>query len=306
MFESNFPVDRVSLLLLHAVERVQARGERSVAEREGRAVPRHRGSRLPRRRSTRRNRARDAPSLASSSGSCSRAMPPARSHRRFQQAVPATRRSSTTSSTSRPGNAINHGSLGATHDAAYNGTIAARHRHAGRRRRGQLQRQRRLSGVARRRPASVLGNPTFTAEAIVLVPPSAASATDLRPLPPLGTLSDLAPRKSVYFSFSNSEPTELFVGFYSGGLRSPTGSLALGRWHHVVWVRTGRRRRQRRIESLHRRRQPHRVAGRTIRISAATPRRPRSRPASSASTARATSHASSSARSTRWRSTTAR
>jgi len=45
--------------------------------------------------------------------------------------------------------------------------------------------------------------------------------------------------RSVYFSFSNNDPTAAFAGFYNGGLKSASGSLPLGRWHLFIWVRVG-------------------------------------------------------------------
>jgi hypothetical protein len=140
------------------------------------------------------------------------------------------------------GNAINYGSLGATHDATYNGSVT----------RGAstlagddavafdgVDDYLESLGTA---PASVLGNPTFSVEAIVFVPTN-GSVTAYGPLLHWGTSSSgnhlENTGESVYFSFSNSNPTEIFAGFYNGGLQSPTGSFALGRWHHVVWVRTG-------------------------------------------------------------------
>src|SRR5262245_24576205 len=75
------------------------------------------------------------------------------------------------------GNAINHGSLGATHDATYNGTI--------------LRGASTLAGddgiafdgsddyleSLTDAPAGMLGNPTFSAEAIVFVPSPGGAAT---------------------------------------------------------------------------------------------------------------------------------
>jgi hypothetical protein len=135
------------------------------------------------------------------------------------------------------GNAINHGSLGATHDAAYNGTI-----------------QRGASTPAgddavafdgvddyleslTDAPAAVLVNPTFTAEAIVFVPPT-GGVSNYGPFLHWGPDAD-GTMKSVYFSFSFGDATSIYGGFYNGGVKTPAGSFALGRWHHVVWVRTG-------------------------------------------------------------------
>ena len=140
------------------------------------------------------------------------------------------------------GDAINYGSLGATHNATYNGSIT--------RSASTLSGDGGVSfngvddfleslAVA---PASVLGNPTFSVEALVFVP-NGGGALTYGPLlhwgPSPGPSSNDNTGKSVYFSFSNSNATEVFAGFYNAGLQSPNGSLPIGRWHHVVWVRTG-------------------------------------------------------------------
>jgi hypothetical protein len=88
-------------------------------------------------------------------------------------------------------------------------------------------------------PAQFLGNPTMSAEALFYVPIGGLCTTWAPFLhwgpSPLG--SETA--KSVYFSFSNNDPTAAFAGFYNGGLKSATGSMPLGHWHHFVWVRVG-------------------------------------------------------------------
>jgi len=139
------------------------------------------------------------------------------------------------------GNALNYGSLGAGFDAAYFGTPT----------RGAVTAEgdggvgfdaaedylESLS-VA---PLDLTGNPTFSAEAVFRVPPAGGAglwAPFLHWGPsPAGDGGPTA--KSVYFSFSNNDATEAFAGFYNGGLQTPGGSVAKGRWHHYVWVRTG-------------------------------------------------------------------
>lgn len=137
------------------------------------------------------------------------------------------------------GVAENLGSLGAAFDATYFGTPLRQAEATG----GE-------SGVAfdgsddflesgATAPASLTGNPTFTAEAVVLVP-ALGSAGLWAPFLHWGpSPSGNETARSVYFSFSNDQPTEAFVGFYNGGLQTPTGSMAKDWWHHLVWVRTG-------------------------------------------------------------------
>jgi hypothetical protein len=90
-------------------------------------------------------------------------------------------------------------------------------------------------------PAGLTGNPTFSAEALFFVPTTGTCglwAPFLHWGPsPSGGSGPTA--QSVYFSFSNNDPTAAFAGFYNGGLKSATQSMPLGRWHHFVWVRVG-------------------------------------------------------------------
>jgi hypothetical protein len=133
------------------------------------------------------------------------------------------------------GNALNHGSLGSAFDATYQGTPVRAAPTSG----GD-------TGVAfdtaddylessSTAPASLTGNPTFTAEALVFVPSSGGSATLWAPFLHWGTGGT---GKEVYFSFSNNDDTRYYAGFYNGGLRT-TNAQTLGAWHHFVWVRTG-------------------------------------------------------------------
>lgn len=137
------------------------------------------------------------------------------------------------------GAALNHGSLGSAYDATYFGaptqqapTLAGDTGVAFHTAEDYLE----SLGVA---PEELTGNPTFSAEALFFVPSG-------------GTCSLWAPflhwgpsdgggttARSVYFSFSNGDPTAAFAGFYNGGLKSPSGSMPLGRWHHFIWVRVG-------------------------------------------------------------------
>lgn len=135
------------------------------------------------------------------------------------------------------GNALNLGSLGSPHDGFYNGTITRNVPTLG----GD-------TGVGfdgvddfieafESAPIGLTGNPTFTAETVVLV----TSATLWAPFLHWGSSEPGDPTgRSVYFSLSNASPDEVFVGFYNGGLQSPSGGpFTPGVWHHVVWVRQG-------------------------------------------------------------------
>ena len=81
-------------------------------------------------------------------------------------------------------------------------------------------------------PASLTGNPTFTAEAVVRV-----FATPQNPFyAPF--LHWGAPRtgESVYFSVLRNDESRPYAGFYNGGVRS-LENYGLGQWVHVVWTR---------------------------------------------------------------------
>ncbi|MGD1916599.1 MAG: LamG-like jellyroll fold domain-containing protein [Phycisphaerales bacterium] len=81
-------------------------------------------------------------------------------------------------------------------------------------------------------PASLTGNPTFTAEAVVRV-----FATPQNPFyAPF--LHWGAPRtgQSVYFSILRNDESRPYVGFYNGGATS-LDNYTLGQWVHIVWTR---------------------------------------------------------------------
>jgi hypothetical protein len=137
------------------------------------------------------------------------------------------------------GVAVNHGSLGSDFDLTYFGAPTR-----------QAATLAGDSGVsfstvndylesASVAPAQFTGNPTMSAEALFFVP-VAGVCTLWAPFLHWGpSPSGSETAKSVYFSFSQNDPTSAFAGFYNGGLKSPTGSMPLGRWHHFVWVRVG-------------------------------------------------------------------
>ena len=136
------------------------------------------------------------------------------------------------------GNAINKGSLGSDFDMVYNGTPT----------RGAATAQG-DAGVAfdeaadyleslSPSPASLSGNPTFTAEAVFFVP-NGGGATTWAPFLHWGDGSAGDPTMlETYFSFSNNDADEAYAGFYNGGLQT-VASVPLGQWHHFVWVREG-------------------------------------------------------------------
>jgi hypothetical protein len=135
------------------------------------------------------------------------------------------------------GVAVNRGSLGHAFDATYFGTpqraVATARGDAGVAFDGEddyLE----SAAVA---PESLSGNPTFTAEAVFFVP-AGGTATLWAPLLHWGESVDVKTMQSVSFGFSSDDPTKIFAGFYDGGLQT-VAPVALGRWHHVVWVRQG-------------------------------------------------------------------
>jgi len=134
------------------------------------------------------------------------------------------------------GAATNHGSLGAGFNATYFGTPQRAVPTATGDTGVQFDSQEDYLESASVAPGSLSGNPSFTVEAVYFVPTN-GTATLWAPFLHWGD----SPQKtmtSVYFSFSNSDATRLFAGFYNGGLRT-SQPVALGQWHHVVWVRQG-------------------------------------------------------------------
>lgn len=81
-------------------------------------------------------------------------------------------------------------------------------------------------------PASMLGNPSFTAEAVVYVP--SAGISNL--WPPFLHWGSGQTGHEVYFSLQRHDRDRVFVGFYNGGLMSECRTR-LDDWNHFVWVR---------------------------------------------------------------------
>jgi hypothetical protein len=136
------------------------------------------------------------------------------------------------------GNAADHGSLGASYDAAYNGTpIRAVATQSGDTGVAFDSSDDSLTSLATV-PASLTGNPAFSVEALVFIP-AAGTATLWPPILHWGAGSGSGTAiagKETYFSFSQNDPTRIFAGFYNGGVRT-VQPLARGIWHHVVWTR---------------------------------------------------------------------
>jgi hypothetical protein len=135
------------------------------------------------------------------------------------------------------GPAINYGSLGSDFDATYFGTPARAVRTSSGD--GGVS----FDGVddylesLMAAPMILAGNPRFTAEAVVRVPP-AGIVSNYAPFLHWGDSTNDATMKSAYFSFHFNEPSVFYAGFYNGGLQTET-PVAPGDWYHVVWVRTG-------------------------------------------------------------------
>jgi hypothetical protein len=132
------------------------------------------------------------------------------------------------------GDAVNYGSLGATFNASYNGapargapTLAG---DTGVRFTGAADFLQSLTTA----PAGMTGNPTFSAEAIVLVPNGATASL----WPPFLHWGSGNTGHEVYFSLANGNADRVYAGFYNAGLRT-SNTVSLGTWHHIAWVRQG-------------------------------------------------------------------
>ena len=81
-------------------------------------------------------------------------------------------------------------------------------------------------------PESMLGNPSFTAEAVVYVP----SDGSVNLWPPFLHWGEGTTALEVYFSLQRGERDRVFVGFYNSGMMSECRTR-LDDWNHFVWVR---------------------------------------------------------------------
>ncbi len=129
------------------------------------------------------------------------------------------------------GDAINHGSLGASHNAVYNGTPDH-----------SIPSQGGDTGVGLGQgdwlesagASALTGNPTFSIEAVVRLD-SPGSASQWGPFLHWGSGGT---GKEVYFSIQHNNNLRLYNGFYNAGVmsnRTFPGNL----WLHVVWTRVG-------------------------------------------------------------------
>lgn len=128
---------------------------------------------------------------------------------------------------------VNYGSLGAGYNGvAPNGVTLGAASAAGdtaARFSAPLQQYVESAAVA---PASLTGNPTFTAETIVRVEGQASL------WPPFLHWGGSTTGTSVYFSLRQNETNRFYAGFYNSGLRSVCKiSTRSDAWYHVVWVR---------------------------------------------------------------------
>jgi len=130
------------------------------------------------------------------------------------------------------GNAINYGSLGATHDATYNGTI---NREVGT-----------LAGdtgvgfdstddfLESLGVSNLTGNPTFSIETLVFLPMDGTAGL----WGPYLQWGFGGTGNEVYFSVQNDNLDRIYAGFYCAGLRT-ANTVPLGEWLHIVWTRQG-------------------------------------------------------------------
>lgn len=129
--------------------------------------------------------------------------------------------------------AVNYGSLGATHNGVYRNNVTLQTPTSG----GDTgagfiaaqQQWVESLGVA---PASLTGNPSFTAEAVVFFGPQTQNPN----YSPFLHWGAPATGRSVYFSTWNTIANRGYVGFYNGGLRMRC-NLRSNAWNHLVWVR---------------------------------------------------------------------
>jgi concanavalin A-like lectin/glucanase superfamily protein len=138
------------------------------------------------------------------------------------------------------GNAVNFGSLGATYDGVYFGTVdRAASTLGGDAGAGFNSTDDYIESLG---TSPLVGNPTFSIETLIFLP---AGGTAALWGPFLhwgdGGGGDGDPQRTgheVYFSAQNANLNRTYAGFYNAGQR--TASLVpLGEWLHIVWTRTG-------------------------------------------------------------------
>ena len=130
------------------------------------------------------------------------------------------------------GNEANRGTLGGTHDATYNGTVARGvATFAGDSAAGFNGADDFLESIGL---SPLTGNPDCTLEAIVNLTPAGNAAL----WGPFLHWGQGGTGREVYFSVSNNLNTRPYVGFYNAGLRT-TEAVPTGEWIHVVWQRRG-------------------------------------------------------------------
>jgi hypothetical protein len=81
-------------------------------------------------------------------------------------------------------------------------------------------------------PESMLGNPDFTAEAVVFIPATGS----VNQWPPFLHWGSGTTAREVYFSLQRHDRDRVFVGFYNGGMMSECRTR-VDDWNHFVWVR---------------------------------------------------------------------
>jgi len=128
---------------------------------------------------------------------------------------------------------INHGSLGATFNGVFHNGVTLGVATAGGDTGVQFSApQSQYIESMSVAPASLTGNPTFTAETVVFIPP-AVQQPNYAPFLHWGAP---ATGRSVYFSTWVSEADRGYAGFYNGGLRMVC-RFRENQWNHIVWVR---------------------------------------------------------------------
>lgn len=129
------------------------------------------------------------------------------------------------------GTIINHGSLGAAYNAStFNGVLYAQPTSGGDAGVGFNASTQPYIESATAVPASLTGNPTFSAEAIVRIDSQGALWAPMLwwGTNPTGT--------SVWFSIQGNNYDRFFAGFYNSGLRTVCRTKQ-SVWYHIVWTR---------------------------------------------------------------------
>lgn len=132
------------------------------------------------------------------------------------------------------GSAINYGSLGATFNATYFGTIQRGAATVGGDTGAIFDGSDDYVESGAAVPAGLTGNPTFSIETVAVIRCNGTNSQ----YPPFLHWGTGGIAKEVYFGMHGNDLNRVYAGFHSGGMFT-ANATPVGQWMHLVWVRQG-------------------------------------------------------------------